>query len=102
MKPVAAFFTAFILTLCVLALPLSFGVVEWNMGRTVWGEFTPSVSFSAAEGVPRLTDAEGESLSLPPVAERGLWAAIPAPLKGLWYLFRGQLTAAAALWEATD
>ena len=99
-RPVKTFFAAFVLTLCVLALPLSFLLVEWNMQRTVYGRVEPGVSFSVVAGRPTLTADNGEAVTLvPQEGQRVAYALLPAPVRAGWYLLRGEVEAAARLWE---
>ncbi len=100
MKSVKTFFVAFILTLCVLALPLSFLLVEWNMQSTVYGRVEPGVSFSVVAGRPVLITTDGEAVTtIPQAGQRAVYALLPAPVRAGWYFLRGEVEAAARLWE---
>lgn len=99
-RPIKTFFAAFVLTLCALALPLSFLLIEWNMQRTVYGRVEPGVSFSVVAGCPTLTATDGERVTaIPKPGQRVVYALLPAPVRAGWYLLRGEVEAAARLWE---
>lgn len=102
MNAAKSFFVAFTLTLCVLALPLSFLVIDSNMRRTVYGRAEPDVSFSVQAGRPTLT-ADGDPVTVMPAeGQRLVYALLPAPVRVVWYFLRGETEAAARLWSLTD
>lgn len=100
MKPAKAFMAAFILTLCALALPLSFLVIEYNMRHTVYGRVETGVSFSVDVGRPVLTDDNGEAvIAIPKQTRRAAYALLSAPARLIGYFLRGETQAATRLWE---
>ena len=97
MKPhrrrwVGTFFATLCLSLCVLGLGLAFLLIEWNMQQTIYGRVEPTLSFTVEEGVPTLTDDEGQPLELLSEEHRQTaYALLSTPGRvTLWLLRRQQ------------
>ncbi len=97
--PMGEAVVACILTLCVIGLPLAFGVIEYNTQRMATGRFEPGVYFAVEAGRPMLCTPTGETEAVPSAWRRGIYALLPAPLRALSWLWRGELEGAAWLWE---
>ena len=82
------FFFAFVLSLCILGLLLSFVVIEYNIRRTTYGQVDFDISYTLEGGVPVLTDGAGEPLwTLPARWKQPLATLVDAPTRLLLWLY---------------
>lgn len=99
--PWRTFFTAFILTLCVLGLGCACLLIEYNIQQTTYGRVDFGLTYTVEDGAPVVsrTDTDATVTLLPadsrPLAE----TAVPAPVRLLAALWRGENEAAERFWE---
>lgn len=98
--PWRTFFTAFILTLCVLGLLLAFFFIECRVRLATYGRMDLGVTYTLDGGAPVITLAErGETLAVPPVVGQTVDAFVPPSLRLFSRLLRRENTMAQQLWE---
>lgn len=94
------FAVAFVLSLCLLGLLLSFFLIECHIRQTVYGKVELPVSFRLNEGLPVITrQPQGE-----PVAQMSLrgqqaaWALLPSGQRLTAALIRGETALITEAW----
>ncbi len=98
--PWRTFFTAFILTLCVLGLFLAFFFIECRIQLMTTGRMDLGVTYTLEEGVPVVTLAErGETVAVPPAVGHTLDTLVPPSLNLFARLLRRENETAQQLWE---
>lgn len=100
--PWRTFFTALILTLCVLGLLCAFLIIEYNIQQTTYGRVDLGVTYALEDGIPTVRVGEGEPLTVPPVAGSIAEVAVPPPVRLFAALWRWECEAAQWFWELIE
>lgn len=95
------FAVAFVLTLCLFGLFLSFFLIECNIRQTVYGKVELPVGFQLEEGLPVLTRLpRGEPMGeVPDCVQQAAFALLPGGQRLTAALIRGETALAAWGWE---
>ena len=97
--PWRTFFTAFILSLCVLSLFCAFLIIEYNIQLTTHGRVDLGVTYTVEDGIPAVQIDGAKPLTVPPVAEQVYQVAVPPPVRLFATLWRWECEAADWFWE---
>lgn len=99
--PWRTFLTAFILSMCVLGLICACLLIEYNIQQTSYGRVDFGLTYAIENGTPLVTRTDtDETVTLLSADTQQLAApAVPAPIRLLAALVRGEIQAAQQFWE---
>ncbi len=100
--PWRTFFTAFILSLCMLGLLCAFLIIEYNIQQTTYGRVDLGVTYTVEDGIPAVQIDGAEPLTVPLAVGQACEIAVPPPVRLFAALWRWECEAAQWFWEIIE